>query len=244
MRKKKYTFTPEMLTEIKKVYQQAAYMPGYHKTAPVRRLAEKFGIPRWKVSRQAGIMGLRHMTKKEGKWTESELKILERNAYKHPETIQKRLRKDGFHRSVQGIVLKRKRMHLLKSFGFDNTLSLAECLGVDAHAVVRYIQKGWLKARRRGTRRTRQQGGDHWLIKEKDIRAFIIENVSILDFRKIDKFWLVDLLAGGSNGVGPLKEKQDPAKDIKDTKISYYDKDNNQIRSDVLGIFEEAQAMI
>lgn len=249
---RKYIFTPEMDAEIREVYQKAVYMPGFHQTGPVKKLAKKFGMPRHKITRQAGLLGVRKITKKEPNWSEEELKILERQAYKHPEVIYRHLKKAGFRRSIQGIVLKRKRMNLLQSLNFETSRSLASCLGIDDHAVTMYIQKGWLKARKRGTKRTSRQGGDHWLIKNKHIRAFIIENVSIMDFRKIDKFWLVDLLAGGSNGLGPLKEKQDKTKDIKDTgipnsvkvrTIRYYDRDGSQINPEILETFEEAQAL-
>ena len=188
-------------------------------------------------------MGLARITRKEANWSKPEKKILERHAYKHPETIKKILKKAGFHRSVQGIVLKRKRMHLLQAFDFETAHSLAQCLGIDAKGVTRYIQKGWLKAKKRGTRRTALQGGDQWLIKTKNIREFIIENVSILDFRKIDKFWLVDLLAGGENGLGPINHNDQ--KDTIDTKDIDIQSDvfDDCFRQDVLGIFEESQGM-
>ena len=116
---------------------------------------------------------------------------------------------------------------------FENATSLAECLGIDAHGVTRYIQKGWLKARHRGTRRTKKQGGDQWLIKEKDIRTFIIESVSILDFRKIDKFWLVEILVGDDNGLGPLMKQNHPERD----------ESTESIESEIAEIFKEAQQL-
>ena len=245
-RPKKYIFTPEMDEEIREIYQKAVSMPGYHQTGPVKKLAAKFGMSRWRISRRARDMGLARITKKEANWSKPEIKILEKHAYKHPENIKKVLKKAGFHRSVQGIVLKRRRMHLLQSLDFETAHSLAQCLGVDDHAVVKYIQKGWLKARKRGTKRTASQGGDQWLIKTRNIRQFIIENVSILDFRKIDKFWLVDLLAGGENGLGPINHNQEDTIDTIDTKDidSESDDSDDYFRQDVLDIFDEAQDMI
>lgn len=236
---KKYIFTPEIDTQIRETYQKAVYMPAFHKTAPVKRLAAKFKIPRWKISRRAGELGVRMITKKESDWTDSEKKILERQAYKHPEVIQRHLKKAGFHRSVQAIVLKRKRTHLLQSLGFETAHSLALCLGIDEHAVIKYIKKGWLKAKKRGTKRTHRQGGDHWLIKLTDIHRFIIENVSILDFRKIDKFWLVDLLAGGHIGLGPIKSIS--SEQIDQTQIQIQSDVNVDVQ--VLEIFNEAQLL-
>ena len=244
-KRKKYFFTPEMDAEIREVYQKAVYMPGFHKTAPVKRLAQRLKIPRWTVSKRAGQLGVRRIIKKEPNWCEQELKILSRQAYKHPEVIQRHLKKAGYYRSVQGIVLKRKRMYLLQGLEFETAHSLADCLGIDGHAVVKYIQKGLLKAKRRGTKRTWRQGGDHYLIKPTNIRKFVIKNVSILDFRKIDKFWLVDLLAGGDLGLGPIKL----IKSTKNRKISNsetaaklcnFDGYGNRVDPEILELFEES----
>lgn len=87
-----------------------------------------------------------------------------------------------------------------------NQLSL--CFGVDRKTIARWIKNGWLKAQRRGTARTEAQGGDMWFIKDKWVREFIISYVEVVDFRKIDKFWLTDLLAGGNLGTGPATEKE------------------------------------
>jgi hypothetical protein len=61
--------------------------------------------------------------------------------------------------------------------------------------VTGWVNKGWLRAARRGTERTPQQGGDEHWIHMRDVRRFVIDNVAAVDFRKVDKFWLVDLLA-------------------------------------------------
>ena len=259
-RKKKYFFTPEMDAEIGEVYQKAVYMPAFHKTAPVKRMAQRFKIPRWKISSRAAELGVRNIRKKEANWSEDELKLLARQAHKHPEVIQRRLKKAGYHRSVQGIVLKRCRMHLLQGLEFETACSLAGCLGIDEQGVIRYIRKGMLKAKRRGTKRTWRQGGDQYLIRPSNIRKFIIENVSFLDFRKIDKFWLVELLAGGETGLGPMKDSKEygvgsKQKDTLDTRAPEaerrmkvdetkveplpYDYDGAQVDPEVLEVFEE-----
>jgi len=264
-KKKKYVFTPEMDAEIREVYQKAVYMPGFHRTAPVKRMAQRFKIHRWTISKRAGELGVRTIIKKEPDWSEDELKLLARQAHKHAGVIQRHLKKAGYHRSVQGIVLKRKRMHLLQGLEFETARSLAGCLGIDEHAVIRYIRKGMLKAMRRGTKRTWRQGGDHYLIKPRNIRKFIIENVSLLDFRKIDKFWLVDLLAGGNTGLGPMKDSKEygvgsKQKDTLDTRTPEaerrmkvdeikveplpYDYDGTQVDPEVLEIFEEARLLV
>jgi len=151
-------------------------------------------------------------TRKEPDWGERELKILERSAHLSPERIALRLKRYGFSRSVTGIVLKRKRMRFLRNLHGWSKRQVAACFGVDDHAISRWIRLGYLKAKRRGTKRVEAQGGDHWFIKDKWLRDFIVNNVAEIDFRKVDKFWLVDLLAGGPTAED-VRSKQKDTKD-------------------------------
>jgi len=194
----KYPITPEIHERIKTVYQK---MTG---NGEVNELAKELGYPRWRLSRYALLQGWVAKTHKEPDWTEKELGILERSAHLVPERIQINLKRVGFKRSLAGIVLKRRRMRFLQNIDGSTARSVAECFGIDVHGVTRYIEKGWLKARRRGTKRTERQGGDHWLIKDQWVRDFVINHVGVIDFRKVDKYWLVDLLAGGTRGMGPI----------------------------------------
>src|ERR1035438_3220876 len=75
--------------------------------------------------------------------------------------------------------------------------SLAQALGIDPHAVTRWIKSGHLKAKFRGTARGPQQNGDSYLIQEKDVRRFILENPTEIDLRKVDQLWFLDLITNG-----------------------------------------------
>jgi hypothetical protein len=33
-----------------------------------------------------------------------------------------------------------------------------------------------------------------WWVRRRDVKAFVADNVAQIDFRKVDKVWLVDLL--------------------------------------------------
>jgi hypothetical protein len=164
--------------------------------APGRDLARRLNIPRWKVSRRARELGLMLTYKKEPDWSPKEIEILERGSCKGPEKIQRLLAKDGFRRSVTAIIVKRKRLQLFRAdTDYYSATSLAQALGIGVPIVIRWIEKGCLVASKKGTKRTPQQGGDSWLIHHKDVRKFVVEYVSEIDFRKVDKHWLVDLLA-------------------------------------------------
>lgn len=196
MSKIKYHFTPEQDDQIRRLYQNEVGIKAVAYKGPVRDLADKFGMPRRRISKRAVELGILPMQKKAPPWTEEELKILGRNAHLTNRIIQKKLEGAGFHRTEIGILLKRKRMRYVSNLKAQNVGMVAECFGVDRRTVVRWIQKGWLKARRRGTDRTDSQGGDYYFIRDKWIRDFVIGSVAVIDFRKLDKQWLVNILTG------------------------------------------------
>ncbi|HBE45724.1 MAG TPA: hypothetical protein DDW17_09880 [Deltaproteobacteria bacterium] len=192
----KYHFTPFMDEMIRKTYREK-YNPRQGK---IRELANRINMPRWVVTVRAREIGALEPRIKEPPWSERELHILEKNALFTPATIQRRLRMSGFKRTITAVTLKRKRLHLLRQQTKCTARAVAECFGVNESTVAdSWIRKGLLKAQRRGTARTEKQGGDEYFIREKDIRKFIIENIGIIDIRKVDKFWFVDILAGSNH---------------------------------------------
>lgn len=161
----------------------------------VKDCARAVARPRWWVSKRATALGLIAPRFREPRWTAAEDELLAQHAHKHPKSIQGILRRHGFQRSETAITVRRKRLSL-SSIDPDTYTSrgLAMMLGIDSHAVTNWINKGWLKAKPRGTDRTAVQGGDMWSIKRRDVRKFIIENTAAVDIRKVDKHWFVDLL--------------------------------------------------
>ena len=203
LKPEKRIVTPQMHDKIKSLYEN---IPG---RGEIAAFAKACGLPRWKISKYAIGQGWTKKRFKEPCWTEQEVRILEQSAHMSLGSIQKRLKEAGFHRSQCGIQIKRKRERCLQNLKGQSLRSVAECFGIDAKSALLWVKKGWLQAKRRGTARTEAQGGDVWLIKDKDIKKFIIAYVEVVDFRKIDKFWLVDLLAGGYFGTGPARVPDD-----------------------------------
>lgn len=80
---------------------------------------------------------------------------------------------------------------------FYSGKGLADALGIDSHVVTRWIKAGHLRAEPRGTKRTEQQGGDSYRIREKDVRRFILEHPTEIDLRKVDQLWFLDLITNG-----------------------------------------------
>jgi hypothetical protein len=96
-----------------------------------------------------------------------------------------------------GIHLKLRRMKFKHDPGFYCANGLAQALGIDSHAVSRWIRSGHLKAKLRGTARGEKQNGDIYVILEKDVRRFILEHPTEIDLRKVDQIWFLDLVTNG-----------------------------------------------
>ena len=187
----KYTIAEHQAAQIRKVYTSIP------QKGAVRDLAKRLGLPRWKVSKFAVNEGLIGVQKKEPPWSEKELSILEQGAHLTAAVLQRRLASAGFRRTEVGIVLKRKRMRFLSNLKGQSATTLALCFGVNAKTVIRYIEKGYLQAKKRGTARVPQQGGDEWFIRDRQIKNFVCSYPEFVDFRKVDKLWAISLLADG-----------------------------------------------
>jgi hypothetical protein len=191
-RTRKYLFTEEIDQLIRVVYlrnRDAKARPNIH------ILAKKTGIPHWALKKRARELGLART--KELPWSEAELEILARYAWMSDERIRLKLKAAGYSRSATGIHLKLRRMKFKQDPSFYSANALAQALGIDSHVVSRWIKRGHLKAELRGTERGEQQNGDIYLIREKDVRRFILEHPSEIDLRKVDQLWFLDLLTNG-----------------------------------------------
>jgi hypothetical protein len=73
------------------------------------------------------------------------------------ERIRLKLKAAGYARTVTGIHLKLKRMRFKHDGSFYSAYSLAQALGIDPHAVTRWIKSGHLKAKFRGTERAAER---------------------------------------------------------------------------------------
>lgn len=184
----KWVSTPRLDDEIRRCYMarlKSRSVPG------LGALGQRTGWPRWALVKHARTLGLSYI--KEMPWSEPELRILERWAWMSDERIRLKLKAAGFTRSATAVHLKLKRMRF-KSGSWYSGSSLASAFGVDQHQVTRWIRTGLLRAQRRGTARTPQQGGDIWLITENDVIRFILGNPNAYDLRKTDQTWFLGLV--------------------------------------------------
>lgn len=185
----KYSFTPEMDREI-----QYMYSINTDSKPRVLNLAKRFSMPRWAVYQRALKIGAVNSSYQKRPWEDEEIKILEKNAQYEPLTIKKRLAKAGYERSMASIVLKRKRMRMLSNLEGVSASLCAEFLGVDLHWVLNYIRQGLLKAE---MIRQDREGKANYFIREKDLRRFIVNNPDLVDLRKVEKYYFIELVANG-----------------------------------------------
>lgn len=156
------------------------------------QIAKRFGVPVWCVSKWARELGVGRS--KEPRWTSDELDYLESHVSRTSWTaMAKKLGRSKF-----AVQIKAKRLGLRKLWTEGLTkCQVARAFGIDDHRVRKWIDYGWLKARRRRTDRTAENGGDAWLILEPDLRRFIAMHPEEIDLRRIaDKTWFIDLLVG------------------------------------------------
>jgi len=242
---RKHVFTAEMDAKIIKLYLERVKM-GWKKDrykGPVKKLAERFGMPWWAVGKRAVELGVVPVQKKEPPWSDTEIWILKQCAHRSTPVIQKYLKRAGYRRSQQGIQLKRKHLHLSRATMNGYTMrSLARLFGIDAHSIMRWITRGWLTAQRRGTARTESQGGDEWYIRPEWVREFIVANVAVIDFRKVDKYWMVEILTKvqGEEAQGSRFKGSEVTESM-----DFDDPDEEYgVSSEVIDMFDEAQGML
>lgn len=191
----KWPLPPGFDEELRTIYEEKVrMMSGRSKNHPNKNLAEKYGVPRWKVSRRAMQLCLIPTSKKDPIWSDEELGLLQKFAHFTPHCIQAKFRQAGYKRSENAISVKLTRTGARQLCDVYTAREAASVFGIDQSAVRKWIEKGFLAAERRGTARVAAQSGDMWSIGKEAIRAHIKENPEMVDFRKIDKYFVAGLL--------------------------------------------------
>lgn len=167
----------------------------------VVEFAQRWQRPTWWVSRRARDLGLKTPRFRELPWTAAEIDILHDTAHVNPKNAQAAFKRAGFKRSETAIVVKRKREGIGATqarldAGLLNGHQAAALLGVDGKTPSSWIALHGLKASKRW-----KDGREHddWVIRERDLREFIIANPCRLELRKIpdsSRAWFIELLAG------------------------------------------------
>lgn len=135
-------------------------------------------------------------TKSHLNWTKPELAILESHRHLSKQRISQALAASGFERSSQALKIIHARQALLTSDkpSHYTLCPLAKLVGFDQHSLTAWCKQGHLPFERKGTVRTKQQGGDSYIVKRTDLAAFFRAHPEMIDFRKINQVWFIELL--------------------------------------------------
>lgn len=99
------------------------------------------------------------------------------------------------------VILRKARELGLKKYDHGYTASsLAQALGVSAHTIVAWSNKGWLPSKRR------KDNGAYYF-NDKHVRAFILSHPDKVIPTQDNWLWLVDVLSGA--GIGELRGSDD-----------------------------------
>lgn len=159
----------------------------------LKSFCARYGTTRQWVQRRASILGCavrmpKNRLRPDG-WTEAENAIVERYSTRSPEAISKALKRAGFQRTPSACAGQRWKLC------FDSTdpdimtaNALALAMGIDSHAVLRWIERHGLKAKQGAP-------GGLWQIRRADLRRWLIESAA-WDHRRCNREWLIEMLAG------------------------------------------------
>ena len=187
---KKYVWTPERDQILRDRYDGKI-------KGRAAEIAAGLGWPTWCIKKRAACLGLCYPVDRKD-WTPKEQRFLWEHAGRRlTHWMAKRLR-----RSEASVVLKLKRMKISNRFREGYTLQELElCFGCDHNQIDRWIRAGWLRGRRRGTRRRAgpQARGPHdpWVFSDAALLAFIQAYPTAFRLDKVDQLWFMDLLLDG-----------------------------------------------
>lgn len=192
---KRVTFTEHEDNMIRRAYSVGCYGTG--DKGPIATAA-RLGKSTSSVHRRAAHLGVLRTGHRQARyWTPAEEQVLEANAHKELDSINRALIKAGYEsRSLESIKGKLRQLGLkLRETRADNGLytqyQLAELMGINQNVISRYIRDGHLKAKRRENIKQIE-----YSIKAADVRALIKDYAPMIDLAKCDKYWLIDLLTG------------------------------------------------
>lgn len=207
-KKYKYHWTPAMDDQIRQAYQ--LHVTNRRSVSIKGTLCKRFGVPPWAIQQRAAKLGL--CRAKEKPWTEPELHLLERHAWKVETRIEQIFRSAGFARSAVAIRVKLRRHFVggkVQHYPFYSANRLSQLIGLDRHVINAWINGGLLKARRQGTAHAGTPR-DFWMIYPEDVRQFLTANPMAFDLRKVDQLWFMDLLTN-RNAEAPYRVPSEAA---------------------------------
>lgn len=132
-------------------------------------------IPRWMITRKGNEFGLKAFSR--SFWTKKEIQWLEDNYHLGLSYCAKKLK-----RTEVAVQLKAKRLNLggfILGTHFFTAQNVSNLMGVDIHAVLRWLERGWLKHRLANANRK------FYFISKSELVEFMENYIDEWDSRKI-----------------------------------------------------------
>jgi hypothetical protein len=167
-------------------------------TGAIKSAARRLGISYGAFKMRARTLGCvyRYYNRP---WEAAEDEMVQQNADKGLRWIQIKLKASGFQRSMAAISSRRNKLGCSGDSDPDrmNAAQLSRLCGIDNKVVLRWIEEGWLKAKRGQSLFTPNPKEDYfWIIRAADFRAFVRNYQSAIDLRKVDQPWFMEVLLG------------------------------------------------
>ena len=183
----KYNWTPEMDKEIRLAYQK--YVTSKNALDYLEEQTFFLGRPRYTIKYRACRIGAAKSVDG-SQWTQRELEILLGSVGERGiKSIQRKLKSEGYYRAESAI--RQQIWTRGKSTKNGNVMSahkLSVLLGCNDHTVLRWIQKGWIKATQTGGENCAHQ------ITRREVKRFVTQNPGEIDKLNPDLLWLISLL--------------------------------------------------
>lgn len=196
-RRRKFIPTERLDDMLRQIYAVAADRKIDRGGMPtVRQLAKKIGWTEGNLYKRARELGLGRPKDCGRDWSTPEINILRENAHYSHEQIRKRLKAHGYIRTVSAIRSKLKLTKFHLDTPYQSAHQVAMALGYNQTAtVLNWINKGLLRAR------VSERHGKSYLIKDDDLRDFILANPMLIDLRKVDQLWFFEVMFPGKVGM-------------------------------------------
>lgn len=163
----------------------------------VRKLCAAIMRPHSWVTKRAVTLGLVVPRFAPRAWSKEEDAYLEAHAHVACHTLAARFRERGWDRTASAIEqrVKHRKLDIVDPERY-NARQLAGLMGVNEHTVRHWIEHEGL-ASDREPMRTGDPGARkvHWIAR-RDLRRWIGTHAQLVDLRKVDRYWFIDLAFG------------------------------------------------
>ena len=168
---------------------------GYQEGLSAETIARKLERTRSYVLRRAYYLGLTKPMARNPKWEEKEIEMACKHSGRSFIYIQRILKLHGYKRSLHAIKTMLAKQKMPSTGDLYTAASLSRLMRVSENCVKSWIHKGWLYAEKGKHHSTNLEVEDKlWQIHPYDVKKFIIDNLSMIDVGRCDKYWMFDLL--------------------------------------------------